>query len=122
MLQTGAKPTPDTSHLSAVRLSLMFPTCWLLARILIDVGCAVDDGLPGNYQHAHVLDAHMEKARCYRKRLGQCRLAQRATERALRHCRRVHRDVVPMIAQAVWDTRWSEEWETMLGQEKKRPK
>lgn len=42
--------------------------------------------------------------------LGKCKMAQLATERALRKQGRIHKDVISIVAQYVWASRWREEW------------
>lgn len=42
--------------------------------------------------------------------LGECMLAQRATERALRKQGRIHKDVISIVGQHVWASRWHGEW------------
>jgi hypothetical protein len=52
----------------------------------------------------------LAKAKPHLQHLARCQLARRATERALRHQGLVHRNVIPLIGQCVWNTRRLDEW------------
>lgn len=49
-----------------------------------------------------------KKAKPYLYYFGKCKLAQRATERAL--AKQVHKDVIPLIGDWIWASRWEKEW------------
>jgi len=42
--------------------------------------------------------------------LARCQMARCATERALKHQGIMHKDLIPLIGNLVWESRWEDEW------------
>jgi hypothetical protein len=41
---------------------------------------------------------------------AHCQLARRATERALKHQGRIHKDIIPLIGLYIWESRKNDVW------------